>query len=231
MQNLDRFLKAQASSYDAALREICAGQKCSHWIWYIFPQIQGLGFSSTAQYYAIADMDEAKAKEVLKSKLISGSNGTVQFNKNYVKMYAQYMAGDYYFIGIRQTATAADGSGVSVSRVFIPSAKVARVMAVNAQNKYASTVSYYVNAQEHFEAAVMSNGNVVAVPIGWDGPGYCDFNVTSSDPTICTGYYKYSDTCQGYVIVSWGSKKGKATLTVTAKDGSKKKCKIVMEVR
>ena len=61
MQNLDRFLKAQASSYDAALHEICAGQKRSHWIWYIFPQIQGLGFSSTAQYYAISDIEEAKA--------------------------------------------------------------------------------------------------------------------------------------------------------------------------
>lgn len=61
MQNLDRFLKAQDSSYDAALREICAGQKRSHWIWYIFPQIQGLGFSSTAQYYAISDIEEAKA--------------------------------------------------------------------------------------------------------------------------------------------------------------------------
>ena len=59
--NLDRFLKAQAGSYDAALREICAGQKRSHWIWYIFPQIQGLGFSSTAQYYAIEDLAEAKA--------------------------------------------------------------------------------------------------------------------------------------------------------------------------
>ena len=73
MQNLDRFLKAQASIYDAALREICAGQKRSHWIWYIFPQIQGLGFSSTAQYYAIADLDEAKAylqEPTLRARLI-----------------------------------------------------------------------------------------------------------------------------------------------------------------
>ena len=196
--------------------------------WSIEPVYVGLDEN---EEYIFADMDEAKAKEVLKSKLISGSNGTVQFNKNYVKMYAQYMAGDYYFIGIRQTATAADGSGVSVSRVFLPSAKVAKVVAMNGKGQYAGTVNYYVDAQEHFEAAVMSNGNVVAVPIGWDGPGYADFNVTSSDPTICTGYYKYSDTCQGYVIVSWGSKKGKVTLTVTAKDGSKQKCKIVMEVK
>ena len=61
MSSLDRFLKAQAGSYEAALREIRAGHKRSHWIWYIFPQIQGLGFSSTAQFYAITDLDEAKA--------------------------------------------------------------------------------------------------------------------------------------------------------------------------
>lgn len=61
MSSLDRFLKAQAGSYDAALSEIRAGHKRSHWIWYIFPQIQGLGFSSTAQYYAISDLEEAKA--------------------------------------------------------------------------------------------------------------------------------------------------------------------------
>lgn len=58
--DLSRFLKAQEYSYDQALREIRAGRKRSHWMWYIFPQIQGLGFSSTAQYYAIQDLSEAK---------------------------------------------------------------------------------------------------------------------------------------------------------------------------
>ena len=58
--DLTRFLKAQEYDYDQALREIRAGRKRSHWMWYIFPQIQGLGFSSTAQYYAIRDLEEAK---------------------------------------------------------------------------------------------------------------------------------------------------------------------------
>ena len=58
--DLSRFLKAQEYSYDQALQEIRAGRKRSHWMWYIFPQIQGLGFSSTAQYYAIQDLSEAK---------------------------------------------------------------------------------------------------------------------------------------------------------------------------
>ncbi len=58
--DLSRFLDAQRYDYDTALREIRAGRKRSHWMWYIFPQIQGLGFSSTAQYYAIRDLEEAK---------------------------------------------------------------------------------------------------------------------------------------------------------------------------
>ena len=58
--DLTRFLKAQEYDYAQALREIQSGRKRSHWMWYIFPQIQGLGFSSTAQYYAIRDLDEAR---------------------------------------------------------------------------------------------------------------------------------------------------------------------------
>lgn len=61
MENrLDRFLTAQERSYDTALSEIKNGHKRSHWMWYIFPQIAGLGMSSTAQYYSIADIDEAR---------------------------------------------------------------------------------------------------------------------------------------------------------------------------
>ncbi|MFI5162960.1 MAG: DUF1810 domain-containing protein [Sphingobacteriales bacterium] len=59
--NLERFLKAQETSYDAALEEIRGGRKRSHWMWFIFPQVQGLGFSSTAQMYAINGYEEAEA--------------------------------------------------------------------------------------------------------------------------------------------------------------------------
>ncbi len=57
---LERFVKAQQYDYETALREILGGRKRSHWMWYIFPQLQGLGFSSTAQYYGIRDLEEAK---------------------------------------------------------------------------------------------------------------------------------------------------------------------------
>ena len=62
--SLERFHEAQArrwAGYDTALAEIRAGGKCSHWIWYIFPQIEGLGHSSTARAYAMRDLGEACA--------------------------------------------------------------------------------------------------------------------------------------------------------------------------
>lgn len=61
MNNMKRFLDAQAGDYETALREIRAGRKRSHWIWYIFPQLKALGRSDTAQYYGIRDLDEARA--------------------------------------------------------------------------------------------------------------------------------------------------------------------------
>jgi uncharacterized protein (DUF1810 family) len=59
LQGLDRFLVAQERDYESALTEISYGRKQTHWMWYIFPQIQGLGFSETAKYYAIKDLKEA----------------------------------------------------------------------------------------------------------------------------------------------------------------------------
>ena len=59
--DLERFLIAQQTYYRIALQEIKSGRKRSHWMWFIFPQIAGLGYSETARYYAIKDMDEAKA--------------------------------------------------------------------------------------------------------------------------------------------------------------------------
>ena len=59
--DLERFRIAQQRYYPIALQEIKAGQKRSHWMWFIFPQIVGLGYSETAQYYAIKNIDEAKA--------------------------------------------------------------------------------------------------------------------------------------------------------------------------
>lgn len=59
-QDLNRFIKAQENSFEEALSEIKSGRKRSHWMWYIFPQYKGLGFSEASKYYSINDLDEAK---------------------------------------------------------------------------------------------------------------------------------------------------------------------------
>ncbi len=59
--DLRRFVQAQEADYETALSEIRSGRKRTHWMWYIFPQIDGLAFSSTAKYYAIKSIAEAKA--------------------------------------------------------------------------------------------------------------------------------------------------------------------------
>lgn len=58
---LARFVETQANVYETALAEIRAGEKRSHWMWYIFPQLRGLGHSPTAHYYGIASLAEARA--------------------------------------------------------------------------------------------------------------------------------------------------------------------------
>jgi len=58
---LQRFVDAQQRTYDVALTELQAGKKQSHWMWYIFPQLAGLGRSPTAQYYGIRSLHEARA--------------------------------------------------------------------------------------------------------------------------------------------------------------------------
>ncbi|GAC1588720.1 MAG: DUF1810 domain-containing protein [Sphingomicrobium sp.] len=59
--NLERFVAAQTNSYETALLEIKRGAKRTHWMWFIFPQIAGLGGSATAQFYAISSIAEAQA--------------------------------------------------------------------------------------------------------------------------------------------------------------------------
>ena len=83
--DLERFLIAQQTYYRVALEEIKAGQKRSHWMWFIFPQIAGLGRSETARYYAIKNMEEAKAymeDYTLSSNLIEISEALLAVKSN-----------------------------------------------------------------------------------------------------------------------------------------------------
>ena len=59
--NLNRFIEAQMTTYEGAMLELARGRKDSHWIWYVFPQIEGLGRSDTAKLYSIKSLEEGKA--------------------------------------------------------------------------------------------------------------------------------------------------------------------------
>jgi len=70
--DLDRFIAAQEGAYEGALAELRAGRKTGHWIWFVFPQVAGLGRSEMSRHYAIASLDEARgylAHPVLGSRL------------------------------------------------------------------------------------------------------------------------------------------------------------------
>ena len=59
--NLNRFIEAQMAIYEGAMLELARGRKDSHWVWYIFPQIEGLGNSDTIKLYAIKSLEEGRA--------------------------------------------------------------------------------------------------------------------------------------------------------------------------
>jgi uncharacterized protein (DUF1810 family) len=74
---LARFVAAQQGTYDQAIAELRRGRKTGHWIWYVFPQIAGLGMSATSQRYAIGSLDEARAyleHPVLGQRLIEAAS-------------------------------------------------------------------------------------------------------------------------------------------------------------
>jgi len=85
MQLLTRFHEAQKTIYENALAEIKNGHKRTHWMWFIFPQLKGLGHSEKAQYYGIDGLTEAKeylADDVLKTRLITSSQALLELNTN-----------------------------------------------------------------------------------------------------------------------------------------------------
>ena len=83
--SVERFIDAQKEDYDMAFREISNGKKRNHYMWYIFPQVKGLGRSSTAKYYGIDGLDEAREymeNEYLANNLINISNELLKLETN-----------------------------------------------------------------------------------------------------------------------------------------------------
>ncbi len=83
--SLNRFLSAQERNYDNALSEIRSGCKKTHWMWYVFPQVKGLGKSSISEFYAIKDLQEARDyinHPVLGSRLLEISKALLKLETN-----------------------------------------------------------------------------------------------------------------------------------------------------
>jgi len=84
-KSLDRFIEAQETDYQVALSEVKNGKKQSHWMWYIFPQIEGLGHSETSKLYAIKDLKEAEdflQHPVVGKRLIEISNELLKLDND-----------------------------------------------------------------------------------------------------------------------------------------------------
>ena len=82
---IERFLNAQENTYFVALQEVKSGKKQSHWIWYIFPQLKGLGHSNKSQYYGIEDANEAEEyweHPVLRKRLLDITDALIEQKHN-----------------------------------------------------------------------------------------------------------------------------------------------------
>jgi len=115
---LDRFLRAQEAHYAGARAELRAGRKTGHWIWFVLPQLRGLGRSATAQAYGIADRAEAQAylaHPVLGARLVEGVEAMLAHRD----VAARHVLGDIDAMKFRSCLTlfdAVSGSPVNVFR-------------------------------------------------------------------------------------------------------------------
>lgn len=112
--NLQRFLGAQELFYKKALREIRKGKKESHWVWFIFPQLKGLGHSPLSDNYGISSIDEARAylgNPTLKKRLIEVSSMLLKHSKNRVfrkHKSAEEILGELNAMKVRSSMTLFD---------------------------------------------------------------------------------------------------------------------------
>ena len=108
---LDRFVTAQEGVFDGALAELRQGRKTGHWIWFVFPQIAGLGMSDMSRHYAIQDLDEARAylaHPVLGGRLVEAAEAVLGWAG---KRSAEAMLGGIDAVKLRSSATLFEAAG------------------------------------------------------------------------------------------------------------------------
>lgn len=110
-EGLERFVAAQARDYAGALGELRSGRKVGHWIWYVFPQIAGLGLSAMSQRYAIGDLAEARVyldHPVLGPRLVEASKAVLGWSG---RRSAEAMLGGIDALKLRSSATLFEAAG------------------------------------------------------------------------------------------------------------------------
>ena len=113
--DLNRFLSAQASVYGQVLTELRVGQKRSHWIWFIFPQMKGLGSSSHAHFYGIGSLEEAEAywrHPVLGSRLQECTRLVNQVEKRTIEQILGYPDDLKFRSSMTLFSHASEGAGI-----------------------------------------------------------------------------------------------------------------------
>lgn len=118
MDPLDRFVAAQERNFAVALAELQRGRKTSHWIWYVFPQIAGLGRSDMARHYAIVDLTEARAylaHPLLGSRLREAASALLAHAG---KRSATAILGEIDAVKVRSSMTLFEAAGCLTDSVF-----------------------------------------------------------------------------------------------------------------
>ncbi len=106
--DLERFVRAQAGVHDRAVAELRGGRKYGHWMWFVFPQLSGLGSSATARRYAIAGADEARAylaHPVLGPRLREAADAVVHAGRIEPELTARRLLGTPDDLKLRSSAT------------------------------------------------------------------------------------------------------------------------------
>ena len=91
--NIERFIKIQKEDYAMALKEIKNGRKRNHWMWYIFPQLKGLGTSAMAKYYGLENLEEAKEyynNDYLRKNLLEITNALLSLDNTNIESILGY---------------------------------------------------------------------------------------------------------------------------------------------
>ena len=183
-----------------------------------------LKWDSASSSYTVSPLSDELLAKAEDAKLYSGSNGSLSFRKDYAAVLSSAGLSGHSF-AVRLSANTTDGSSLTASKLFIPAERVEKIW-------FADPKTIEVKAKETFGPYDIISRELKAEyaclnRTEKEVSGFAVGSVTSSNPNVATAYLDKT----GYVKFSYGSKKGTATITCKAVDGSGKKCTIKIVVK